>query len=86
MYDDPNYSLIVEKSDGTVIPYTLDLLASNKQQISGASISTGIIDSFINSIITNTKPEISGESVMHAMKVVFANVLSAETGQIVTIE
>ena len=47
MYDDPQYSLIVEKRDGTVVPYELDKLTSNKEQTSGARTSTGVIDSFI---------------------------------------
>lgn len=52
MYDDPRYSLIVEKRDGTVVPYELDKLTSNKEQTSGARTSTGVIDAFIESIRT----------------------------------
>ena len=86
MYDDPRYSLIVEKKDGTVTPYELDLLTSNKEQTSGGRTSTGVIDAFINSILTNTPPEISGESAIWAMKAIFANEISAETGKAVDIE
>ena len=32
MYDEPKYSLSVEKRDGEVSPYELDLLTSNKEQ------------------------------------------------------
>jgi len=80
MYDDPRYSLIVEKRDGSVVPYALDQLTSNKEQTSGARTSTGVIDAFVDSILTDTPPAISGESAMHAMKVIFANQLSAERG------
>lgn len=66
MYDDPRYSLIVEKRDGTVVPYELDKLTSNKEQTSGARTSTGVIDAFIESIRTGTSPAISGESVLPA--------------------
>ncbi|NCB64384.1 MAG: Gfo/Idh/MocA family oxidoreductase [Clostridia bacterium] len=80
MYDDPEYSLIVEKRDGTVIPYELDKLTSNKEQTSGARTSTGVIDAFVESIRTGTPPAISAESVLPAMKAVFANQRSSETG------
>lgn len=86
MYDDPKYSLIVEKRDGKVIPYELDLLTSNKEQTTGGRTSTGVIDAFVESIITNTPPAISGESAMHAMKVVFANEQSAQLGKAVDVQ
>ena len=86
LYDDPRYSLIVEKADGTILPYELDLLTSNKEQTSGGRTSTGVIDAFINSIVANTPPEISGESAIWAMKAIFANEKSAETGRAVDIE
>lgn len=80
MYDDAEYSLIVEKRDGTVVPYALDKLTSNKEQTTGARTSTGVIDAFVESIRTHTPPDISGESVLPAMRAVFANQRSAETG------
>ena len=85
MYDDPEYSLIVEKRDGTVTPYELDKLTSNKDQTSGARTSTGVIDAFIESIRTGTPPAISGESVLPAMKAVFANQLSSEQNKAVDV-
>lgn len=85
MYDDPTYSLIVEKRDGTTVPYRLDTLTSNKEQTSGGRTSTGVIDAFVNSILTGTPPAISGESAMHAMKVIFANQASAEQGRSIDI-
>lgn len=86
LYDDPRYSLIVEKKDGEVIPYELDLLTSNKEQTTGGRTSTGVIDAFVDSIVTNTPPAISGESAMHAMKVIFANEESAKTGRAVEVK
>lgn len=81
MYDDPKYSLIVEKRDGTVIPYELDKLTSNKDQTSGGRTSTGVIDAFVESIINQHQPELSGSSAIHAMHVIFANQRSAESGK-----
>ena len=48
--------------------------------------STGVIDAFIESIRTNTPPAISGESVLPAMRAVFANQVSNDTGAAVEIK
>lgn len=77
MYDDPEYSLIVETKDGEVKKYDLDKLTSNKDQTSGGRTATGVIDAFIDSIITGKQPNASGESALHAMDVIFANQESA---------
>lgn len=45
-----------------------------------------MIDAFVESIVTNTPPAISGESAMHAMKVVFANEQSAQLGKAVDVQ
>lgn len=78
-YDDDEYSLIVERKDGEVIRYNLDRLTSNEEQTSGNRTPTGVIDSFVESVITGVQPDASGESAMHAMNVVFANQKSFET-------
>lgn len=85
MYDDPKYSLIVEKRDGTVVFYELDKLTSNKEQTSGARTSTGVIDAFIDSILTNATPAMNGESVLPTMKAVFANRISSDIGRAVNV-
>lgn len=81
MYDDPRYSLILERKDGTVVPYQLDQLTSNKDQTSGERTSTGVIDAFAEAVVTGCPPAISGESALHAMKVIFANQISCESGR-----
>ena len=86
MYDDPKYSLIVEKKDGSVIPYELDQLTSNKDQTSGGRTSTGVIDAFVESIVNDHEPMISGKSALHAMHVIFANQRSAESGKTEPVE
>lgn len=86
LYDDPRYSLIVEKRDGTVVPYELDQLTSNKEQTSGGRTSTGIIDAFVDAVVNDHQPIISGESALHAMKVIFANQRSFESGRTERVE
>ena len=86
LYDDPKYSLIVEKRDGTVVPYALDQLTSNKDQTSGGRTSTGVIDAFVDAIVHDHEPIVTGESALHAMKVIFANQRSALTGKAEDVE
>ncbi|MFV0411783.1 MAG: Gfo/Idh/MocA family protein [Oscillospiraceae bacterium] len=71
-YNDPKYSLVLEKPDGTKAFYQLDQLTSNKDQQSGGRTNTGVIDAFVESILTGTPPAISGEEAIKAMRVVFA--------------
>ncbi len=85
-YADPNYSLVVIKRDGTKAFYVMDQMTSNKEQTSGARTSTGVIDAFIHSIVTNTPPAISGREAMKAMKVIFAAEKSAESGMTVKVD
>lgn len=86
VYADPKYSLIVEKPDGTVDNYELDLLTSNKEQTTGGRTTTGVIDMFIDSVKNNVQPPLCAESALHAMKVIFASEKSAETKQTVVVE
>lgn len=86
LYDDPEYSLIVEKRDGTVVPYALDKLTSNKDQTTGGRTTTGVIDAFIDCLVNDHEPAISGESAMHAMKVIFANERSSISGRAENVE
>ena len=79
LYDDPECSLIVERS-GEVERFALDRLTSNKEQTSGGRTSTGVIDAFVASIVTGEASMASGASAAHAMDVIFANQRSAESG------
>ena len=79
LYDDAESSLIVERS-GEVEKLALDHLTSNKDQTSGGRTSTGVIDAFVESMVTGEMPVASGLSASHAMDVIFANQRSAKTG------
>lgn len=85
-YDDPTYSLIVEKLDGTVDRYEVDKIASNEEQASGEIENTGVIDTYVDSIVNNQPPLISGEEVIKTMNVIFAAEESAATGKTIVIE
>lgn len=84
LYDDPEHSLVVETAD-RVDRYALDQLTSNKEQTSGGRTSTGVIDAFVTSILTDTPSIAEGDTAVHAMDVIFANQRSAELHRSVTI-
>lgn len=85
-YDDDKYSLIVENADGTSANYILDMLTSNKEQTTGGRTSTGVIDEFINRILTEKPSVLEGANIIESMKVIFANEISAKNSIIVNIE
>ena len=62
-------------ADGTRIDYQLDRIQTNDNQTA-----SGVIDLFVDSLIQNKEPEISGADVLHSMKAVFASLESSEKG------
>ena len=75
LYDDPKYSGQQINADGTRIDYQIDQIQTNDNQTA-----SGIIDLFAKCLVEKTEPEISGASVLHAMKAVFASIESSEKG------
>ncbi len=75
LYDDPKYSVQQIMADGTQIDYQIDQIQTNDNQTA-----SGVIDLFMESLVENKEPEISGADVLHAMKAVFASIESSEKG------
>ncbi len=80
IYDDPAHSIVLGRRDGTTEYYDVDQIQTNDNQTS-----SGIIDLFVAHLIDPIQPYISAESVLPAMRAVFAAAESAETGRTVTI-
>jgi predicted dehydrogenase len=80
IYDDPAYSIRVNTFDGEEILFDIDRIQTNESQTE-----SGVIDAFINSILQNKTPEISGEAVLDSMRVIFASLESSNLGKPVTI-
>lgn len=80
IYDNPEYDLIVEKLNGEKVFYKVGKLQTNDNQTS-----TGIIDEFIEAIIQNRKPLITGEDGLEALKVILAAIESASSHKSVRI-
>ncbi|WP_099363235.1 Gfo/Idh/MocA family protein [Fredinandcohnia onubensis] len=65
IYHDPNAPLIIEKRDGTIKRYDLESIQTNDNQTN-----TGVIDAFIDSIINDVEPPVTGEQAVASLRVV----------------
>lgn len=75
IYDDPAYSIKVTTREGDQIFFDLDRIQTNENQTK-----SGVIDAFVNCLVENRPPEISGEEALKTMRVVFASIESARRG------
>jgi predicted dehydrogenase len=65
IYHYPENQLIIEMKDGGVVKYELEPIQTNDNQTS-----TGVIDSFIDSIIHDKEPMVTGKQALAALKVI----------------
>lgn len=75
LYDDPKYSVRFIAADGKKTNYEVDKIQTNDNQTA-----SGVIDLFIDGLVNDVEPAISGADVLHTMKVVFASIESSEKG------
>lgn len=80
IYDDPAHSIVVKLAGGTEKDYDVEQIQTNDHQTK-----SGVIDLWMESLVNNTPPEISGEEALYAMRAVFASLDSARTGTSVDI-
>lgn len=73
IYDDPLHTIVIVSKNGEKKEYDIEAIQTNDNQTS-----TGMIDMFVKSIQEQKEPEISGESVLTAMRAVFASIESSE--------
>ena len=85
LYDDPEYSLIVENFQTDPVKLKLDEMTTNKKQTAGKRTSTGVIDAFVHSILTGEPSIAEAPEALKAMRVIFAAVQSAEEGCVVEV-
>ena len=81
IYDDPEYSIVVTLKDGSQVLYDIDRIQTNDNQTK-----SGIIDAWVDSLVENKEPEISGKSVLSSMKAIFAALESSKSNTTVVIE
>ena len=80
IYDDPAVSIQVILNDGARISYEVEAIQTNDCQTK-----SGVIDLWLESLVNNKEPDISGESALAAMRAVFASIRSSEMGRTVEI-
>ncbi len=78
LYSDPDYSLIIVHNDGTEEKLALDRIQTNadKQQAS-----SGVIDEFLDSVITGRKSCLDADDIIGSMYAVFACQKSSVNGK-----
>ncbi|WP_010283020.1 Gfo/Idh/MocA family protein [Bacillus timonensis] len=65
IYHDSDAQLVIEKRDGTIVKYELESIQTNDNQTN-----TGVVDAFIDSIMNNVKPLVTGEQAVASLRVV----------------
>ncbi len=81
LYEDPQFSIQLFLKGGEKIYHEIDTIQTNDNQTS-----SGVIDAFIESVITGQGGELAADKVIESMKVVFASIESSQTGKTVKVE
>lgn len=85
LYDDPECSFIFDRLDGEPLRLQMDEMTTNAKQTDGQRENTGVIDAFVESILSGETSIADASECIQAMRVVFAAVKSAEEGRTVDI-
>lgn len=80
IYSNPKFAIEIITKDVEKVLYDIDKIQTNDNQTK-----SGIIDAFVESIVKNEEPVISGKSVLSAMRAVFASIEASECGHTVKI-
>ena len=80
IYSNPQFAIEIITKDAEKVLYDIDKIQTNDNQTK-----SGIIDAFVESIVKNEEPVISGKSVLSAMRAVFASIEASECGHTVKI-
>jgi predicted dehydrogenase len=80
--DDPTNSLVVQYANGEVVKYELGKIQSNDD---GGQNNSHVIEKFVESILQDQEPPVSGEEGMKSLEVILAALQSNETKQIVKV-
>ena len=81
VYDDPAHSIVIDRRNGERELYDVEAIQTNDNQTA-----SGVIDAFVGGLVSGEGPLISGESVLPAMRAVFASIESSRTGRTVPVK
>ncbi|GAA3328353.1 hypothetical protein GCM10020331_071970 [Ectobacillus funiculus] len=74
--DDSTYSLVAQYANGQVVKYELGKIQSNE---SGGQGSSHVVDHFVECVVEDKQPLITGEEGMKSLAVILAALESNET-------
>ncbi len=80
IYHDKDYPLLVIEKDGSIAKYQLETIQTNDDQTN-----SGVIDSFVDSVLHNKSPAVTGEDALVSLKVLLGIVKAAETATVVQV-
>ena len=80
IYEDPAHSVVLQRRGGETEYFDVDAIQTNDAQTR-----SGVIDMFVEHLLDPSRPYISGESVLTAMRAVFGALESSETGRAVRV-
>ena len=80
IYDDPAHSIVLKKKGEEPRCFDVEKIQTNDNQTK-----SGVIDLWVDCLVNGKESPISGESVLPAMRAVFASIESSETGKAVEI-
>ena len=80
IYDDPAHSIVLKKKVEVPRYFDVEQIQTNDNQTK-----SGVIDLWVDCLVNGKESPISGESVLPAMRAVFASIESSETGKAVEI-
>lgn len=78
--EDPDYSLIVQYTNGEVVKYELDKIQTNEE---AGQTDSHVIDHFVDCILNNKPPLITGEEGKRSLEVILASLESKEEKRII---
>ena len=81
IYDDPQHSLRLIGSDGSVRNFDVEQIQTNDNQTF-----SGIAEAFVDALFSRDGGDLAAEKVLSAMKAVFAAIRSNEEGRFVAID
>ncbi|MGA9287580.1 MAG: Gfo/Idh/MocA family oxidoreductase [Anaerobacillus sp.] len=81
--DDLDHSLVVQYKNGDVVKYELQQIQTNE---TGGQQTTHVIENFVDCVVNETVPAVSGEEGMKSLQVILAALEANETKRVVAVE
>jgi UDP-N-acetylglucosamine 3-dehydrogenase len=81
--DDPINSLTVQYANGEIVNYQLGKIQSNDE---GGQNNSFVVEKFVDSVLNDQEPEVSGEEGMKSLEVILAAIESNETRKIIKVQ